>query len=290
MLDFRMKTFLQLCQTMNYRKTAELLNTTQPSVTQHIQYIEKEYGCKLFTYDGHTLIKTDKCEQLERKVRAMFYIEKEAREELEKDQEIPIRMGATKTIAEFVLPGAMKRYLKKTSGDFTLIVENTEILLRMLDDIILDFVLLEGYFDKSKYGYQLFRQEPFVGICSTSHPFAGKEIPINHLFSEDLIIREPGSGTRTIFEDVLRNYNHTLEQFKRYICISHFSIIKDFVSEGIGITFAYQAILKPEDRDRLSTFSIKGIPMTREFNYVFLKGTELDNIRSKIDKINLNGN
>ena len=32
MIDYRIKTFLKLCETMNYRKTAEQLNMTQPAV------------------------------------------------------------------------------------------------------------------------------------------------------------------------------------------------------------------------------------------------------------------
>ena len=48
MLDFRLNTFLTLCDTMNYRRAAEILNVTQPSVTQHIQYLERYYDCDLF--------------------------------------------------------------------------------------------------------------------------------------------------------------------------------------------------------------------------------------------------
>ena len=40
MLDYRIETFLTLCETMNYRITAERLNITQPAVTQHIHYLE----------------------------------------------------------------------------------------------------------------------------------------------------------------------------------------------------------------------------------------------------------
>ena len=48
MLDFRMETFLTLCRTMNYTRTAEVLHITQPAMTQHIQYLQKHYGVKLF--------------------------------------------------------------------------------------------------------------------------------------------------------------------------------------------------------------------------------------------------
>ena len=47
-----MDTFLSLCETKSYTKTAAHLHLTQPSVTQHIKFLEQYYGCQLFQYDG----------------------------------------------------------------------------------------------------------------------------------------------------------------------------------------------------------------------------------------------
>ena len=52
MLDFRVETFLTVCQTMNFTRAAEQLHITQPAVSQHIRALEEEYGTKLFTYRG----------------------------------------------------------------------------------------------------------------------------------------------------------------------------------------------------------------------------------------------
>lgn len=43
MLDFRMQTFLTVCEEMNYTKAAERLHITQPAVSQHIHYLEQHY-------------------------------------------------------------------------------------------------------------------------------------------------------------------------------------------------------------------------------------------------------
>ena len=43
MLDFRIYTFLELCKTLSYTKTAEKLHMTQPAVTQHIKFLEELY-------------------------------------------------------------------------------------------------------------------------------------------------------------------------------------------------------------------------------------------------------
>ena len=42
MLDHRTETFMAVCNVMNYREAAELLHITQPAVTQHIQFLEKD--------------------------------------------------------------------------------------------------------------------------------------------------------------------------------------------------------------------------------------------------------
>ena len=64
MLDYRINTFITLYNEMNYRKTAEKLNMTQPGVTQHIHYLEGYYGVKLFEYNGRSLSKTENAEML----------------------------------------------------------------------------------------------------------------------------------------------------------------------------------------------------------------------------------
>ena len=55
MIDYRLHTFLTVCRYMNYTKAARELFITQPAVSQHIRYLEKYYGVRLFDYRGKTL-------------------------------------------------------------------------------------------------------------------------------------------------------------------------------------------------------------------------------------------
>ena len=55
MQDYRVETFLAVCRTLNYTRAAEELNITQPAVSQHIAFLEKEYGAKLFSYANRKL-------------------------------------------------------------------------------------------------------------------------------------------------------------------------------------------------------------------------------------------
>lgn len=272
MLDYRIYTFLQLCDKMNYRKTAEALHMTQPAVTQHIHFLENEYNCKFFTYNGKNLQKTESGYQLEAYARSAQYNEGLLKKELLNKPLIELRIGATKTIGEYVISKQVKSFLENDDYTLSLTIDNTKYLLYLLEHNKLDFALIEGFFNKQKYNYMLFRNEPFVGICSKMHPFAQRNISFEELFEETLIVRENGSGTRAIFEQILFEHNFTLDCFKKQICISNFQLIKQMVLTKKSISFVYESVAKSDTN--LSTFTICNSEITREFNYVYLKNTK----------------
>ena len=272
MIDYRMDTFLTLCECLNYRKTAEKLHITQPAVTQQIQFLEREYGCKLFTYENRRLKKTDAALVLEEYGRAMRHQDQALRQRLRRSDARELKVGATKTIGDYVIPGQVRRYLSDSANALTLIVDNTEHLLNLLEQDQLDFVIIEGYFDRDRFDSRLYRREPFVGICKKDHPFAGREVSVPELLGETIIHREEGSGTRAILEQKLKGYNESLNRFRRHICISSFKMILDLVKEGFGVSFVYKVLA--ESDPEISTFHIQGEPIVREFNIVYLKHTD----------------
>lgn len=274
MLDYRMYTFLTLCETMNYTLAAQKLHITQPAVTQHIRALEEHYGCKLFRYDGKKLSKTPQGELLERSGNAMRYQESRTRSTMLQDGMRHLSIGATKSIGEFVIPGQLGRFLEDPNHTLRVEVDNTEKILALIDKGELDFALIEGFFNKTQYDSRLYRKEPFVGLCSTIHPFAGKTIALSDLFPENLFLREEGSGTRKILEDVLAEYNHTVGDFSRVTCISNFGLLEQLVSAGLGITFAYAAIA--ENNPCLTRFSVEDWDIYREFNYVYLRNADAE--------------
>ena len=71
MLDFRIFTFLEVCKQMNFTKAAKKLNITQPAVSQHIRWLEKEYGIKLFEMEGKKLPRSIRRLDLAISIRAM---------------------------------------------------------------------------------------------------------------------------------------------------------------------------------------------------------------------------
>ena len=267
MLDYRVLTFLTLYDEMNYRRTAEKLNMTQPGVTQHIHYLENYYGVKLFEYDGRTLSKTKQADQLKRHFESVRAEESSLKEDFNQADTLHLRVGATKTIGEFVIVPEVRRFLQKDIHSLDLIVDNTENLLTMLSHGDLDFAVIEGVFDKKRYPYHRFKKERFVGICGKSHPFAGRTVSLEDIFREKLIVRERGSGTRRLLEQAISDRGYSLDSFQSCSSVSNFSVICALVAKNGAVTFAYEPVAN--SRDDLETFAVEEMYIQGEFNFVY---------------------
>ena len=267
MLDYRVFTFLTLYDEMNYRRTAEKLNMTQPGVTQHIHYLENYYGVKLFEYEGRILSRTKNADRLKRYFDSINAEEADIREKFSPTDTVHMTVGATKTIGEFVIVPEIRSFLQNPKHNLDLIIDNTENLLRMLEQAEIDFAVIEGVFDKSKYGYRLYKKEAFVGICAKDHPFANTTVMLEDIFKEDIVVREPFSGTRTLLHNAITDRGFSFENFKRCISVSNFSVICDLVANNGAITFAYEPISRC--RDDLATFNVADMQISGEFNFVY---------------------
>lgn len=184
-----------------------------------------------------------------------------------------LRIGATKSIVDYILLPEIRRFLAQPENRLQFLVDNTARLLEQLEAGELDFAVLEGLFDKQRYDWFQFRQEPYIGICEASHPFAGQQVSVQELFTQRLILREQGSGTRKILERELTQQGYSTEAFSDCICISSFKLIKELVSDGYGISFLYEAVVKGDTR--FGHFSCPPLTGTHELNVVFLKNTDV---------------
>lgn len=283
MIDYRIKTFLVLCDTMNYRKTAELLNMTQPAVTQHIHFLENEYKCKLFIYDRHTLKVTGDGELLKNYAENVIFQEQKLLEKMQTERKPVLRIGATKTIGEFVIDEKLADYLKNPNNNLLIDIDNTVRLLQRLKKGELDLALIEGFFDSKEFASKIYKEEDFIGVCSKNHPFANQAISLEKAFSQTLFIREKGSGTRTILEQLLSEHNYTVENFRRNVCVSNFGLMSKLIAKNIGITFAYKAFLKSSDA--LAHFYIDGYKTVRNFRFVYLDTPDSMQIVEYFEKI-----
>ncbi len=271
-MEQKLETFLTLCRTMHYGRAAEELNLSQPAVSKHIQALEAQYGVPLFTYTGRRLEKTWQGDLLEQYAASLRYNEESLLARLHQAPKQLLRIGATKSVGDYILLPEIRQFLAQSENHLEFLVDNTAHLLTQLEAGALDFVVLEGIFDKERYDWFLLRQEPYIGICRADHPFAGRQVPLEELFTQRLILREEGSGTRNILERELAQQGYRTEAFADQVCISSFTLIRELVREGCGISFLYEAVVKGDAG--FGQFSCPPLTGMHDLNVVFLKHTD----------------
>lgn len=89
-----------------------------------------------------------------------------------------------------------------------------------------------------------------------------------------MILREPGSGTRDILEELLKENNFTVHSYSAVQEISNFQAIKAMTEASLGITFLYEPVVKQElEEKRLFPLEILNFDIFRELNFVYLQNS-----------------
>ncbi len=275
MLDVKVISFLTLWKHKSYTRAAEELCLTQPAVTQHIQALERQYGCRLIQYANKELKLTEAGKVFYQYAQNTRLNEQIIAKKLKKEAEggKALAFGATLTIGEFTLTPILGDFITQfPQYDITMYVYNTERVLKMLTEGMISFALVEGLFNKADFSTRLYKRAPFTLIAPLHHPMTKEAIFLEDLKNETIIIREKGSGSRAILERGLYDKNYTLNNFHKVVEIGNVNVIKNLVKSGVGLSFMYRdAALEEIKRGEVAEIKLRDFVIEREFNFITLK-------------------
>ncbi len=283
MLDYRYQTFLTLTEEMNYTATAKRLHITQPAVTQHIQYLQQELGVELIHYENRQLSLTAKGKQLQNDLyllqREITKVQKQLASTVE---HTTLTFGASLTIGEYMMPDLIESYLNQyPTHDISMVTDNTQHLIELLEHGKIDFALVEGEFNQSVFEFQKITEEPFIAVCSEKCSLWKQDQSINDLFSTTILMREEGSGSRLIFETAIKNKGIHLDSFSKVMMIGSIGAIKKLVEKNLGITFVYQKAVEEElENGILKKIPLSDFSVVHPFYLIYLKRIQLRGVET----------
>ena len=276
--DFRLKVFKTVADRLSFTKAAAELLISQPAVTKQINELERLLGKPLFLRHGNRISLTDDGVRLLEYANRILALYGELRDAFVEEQGAlsgEIRLGASTTLSQYVLPGLLAKF-RKLYPDVrvTLFNGNTEQIERQIADGKLDFGMIEGTASNPALHYELFMDDELVLVTSASNTsFTREEITAADLPALPLVIRENGSGTLDVLSRELSRHGLSLRQLHIEMQLGSTESIKHYLFYSDTFAFvSVQAVLDELAANRLRVVEVGDMELVRRFSFVTAHG------------------
>lgn len=278
MLDFRLKVFYTVAQTLNFNRAAEQLSISQPAVTKHIKELEQQYNTTLFDRAKKRIVLTRSGEVLLQHAHLIF----EQYQKLDFDLNLlqnktdgELHIGASTTIAQYVIPSYLAHFQQRFPEiKIELTMANSLVIEQMLVDKKIELGLVEGTTHNTDLKYSPFLKDEIVLVCSPKNRLLKKRtITAKELLKLPLLTRESGSGTSDIIEEYLQTTGVSAKQLNIHMQLGSTESIKNYLF--CSDTFAFLSVYSVQQDltdDRLCIIDVDGLDITRTFSFVYRQG------------------
>ncbi len=278
MIDIRLKVFRSVATLLSFTKAANELFISQPAISKHIQELEKEYGVRLFERIGNRIQLTragqlmldHTCKILDDYQNLNYEMKK-----LTSKSEGELRLGASTTISQYVLPEMIAEFRKQYPGiRLTLLSGNSHEIEEALAAGRIDLGMVEGSKRQPQFKYIPFMEDELVIMANANSPLAQKdELTMEELKATPVVLRELGSGTLDVIQEALKEHSINLSDLNIEMNLGTTEGIKHFVehSDCIGI-ISIRAIYKEVYAKVFKVLDIDGCKIARKFCFVEKRG------------------
>lgn len=282
MIDIRLKVFRSVAINRSFTKASQELFISQPAISKHIQELEKEYNVRLFDRMGTHIQLTTAGEKL------LTHANKILKDYQRLDVEMnalrqqatgELRIGASTTIAQYVLPEQIAAFRKRFPDvRISLLSGNSREVEAALISGRIDLGMVEGYFHQPQLKYTPFMDDELVAIVSKTGRYSELEtISLEELKQVPIVLREFGSGSLDIMQQALEKGNIRLSDLNIEINLGSTEGIKHYVehSDCMGIV-SIRSVNKEIFGDVFRVVDIEDLKIERTFAFVEKRGEAME--------------
>jgi len=266
-----------IVQTHSYSLAAERLYMTQPAISMQMKQLEHNIGIKLFERQGKRIVLSSAARDIYPQIQRLIadydglIQDIHAAKDLHKGR---IKVSAT-TTTNHLITQLIARFSKGHENiNVSLKISNRRGLVQDLQNFEPDIVLMGQPPEKLDLILERLIPNFLVAIADPEHKLEReKNIPLTKLAAEDLILREPGSGTRRAIE---AHFAEKCVDIKSRHELGSNEAIKHAVSAGLGIgVVSLHSILLELEAKKLVILDVIDFPITTYWHIVKRKGKHL---------------
>ena len=207
----QLRIFIAVAEKQHVTRAASELNLTQSATSAAVAALERRYGIRLFDRVGRGIVLTQIGRDFLNEARAVVARAKAAAQILDDLAGLKrgsLTLAASQTVANYWLPPRIETFRRTYPGiDLRVRIANTEQVANAVIQGNADLGFVEGEVNEPSLAIRRMEGDSLTIVVGASHPWVGRaRIAPRHLTETSWILREPGSGTRSMFEAVLRKF------------------------------------------------------------------------------------
>lgn len=266
-------------QTGSISAAASAHGITQPGASTRLRNLERTLGIKLLersatgtrlTTAGNSLVEWSTA--VLNSVQAL----QAGASALREDQESRIRLGASLTVADYLLPGWLHQLSKELPGiRVSLQMGNTAHVVDMVAEGRVEIGFIEGTRPSGRrFRSRELASDRLVVVVGAGHPWARRRTAMSPsaLARAALIVREPGSGTREVLAEALASQGYALRPSME---LGSTAAIKAAAMRGAGPAVLSELTVEAELRaGQLVSVPYSGLHLERTIRAIWPTGRE----------------
>jgi len=237
----QLRVFVAVAERQHVTRAAEALNLAQSAVSAAIAALEGRHGAHLFNRVGRGIELTE--------AGALFLIEARAvlaraevaetlLSELGGLKRGTLMVQASQTIASFWLPRHLVTFRRAYPGiDIRLSVGNTSQVATSVRTGIAELGFVEGAVEDAVLDSRPVARDQLIVVVGPDHAWAERDqLTPEELMDSEWVLREPGSGTRSEFEQALEGLGIAPSRLRVALELPTNEAVRAAVEAGMGAT------------------------------------------------------
>ncbi|HET7886233.1 MAG TPA: LysR substrate-binding domain-containing protein [Bradyrhizobium sp.] len=246
----QLRIFVAVAEKQHVTRAASELNLTQSATSAAIAALEARYSIKLFDRIGRGITLTPTGADFLVEARAVLARAKDAVQvlnELAGLKRGSLAIAASQTVGNYWLPPRIQTFHAAYPGiDLRLSITNTEQAAKMVLEGSADVGFVEGEVEESSLAAKRIDGDNLILAVGAKHPWVNRtKVSAKDLPATPWILRERGSGTRSMFEAALRRNGLKLSALRIALELPSNEAVRSAVEAGDGATAVSDLVAAP---------------------------------------------